>query len=438
LTIKLNTNSKRIGIRLGKMPAKIAEQVRRNVSYVVAAKIADMPIDSDTARWLAGIDDTLYRKFSRVGLVAPRAAKLVEPATTIGGFLTYFIGAHTEKWKATTKSNWKQTEQQLLKFFDKDRDIKTIDAASAEDFESFMLKGDKDAQRKPLKKATAARHIGRCKQLFRKAIKRRVYREENPFEGMNATVRSDPKRKANITHDTIRQVLAHCTDPELRALIVLGRYQGLRIPSEPREMVWSDVGWDTRRLRVPSPKTEHHEGREQRVMPLFDETREALLELAGGKIPTDGTARIFPDLPVNSILRRRMHQVIERAGMTPWPKVFVNLRSTCETELAEDLPLQAVCEFLGNTPKVAREHYLQTLESHYEKALDKSRERRGERRMTTHGSAKHGTAKTNPQNPGKTAPHGTTRDPAGSQKHSGVGWCFVSGRGCHVEFLWSA
>ena len=37
-----------------------------------------------------------------------------------------------------------------------------------------------------------------------------------------------------------------------------------------------------------------------------------------------------------------MHRIIRRAGLTPWPKPFQNLRSTRETELAETYPLHVV------------------------------------------------------------------------------------------------
>ena len=38
----------------------------------------------------------------------------------------------------------------------------------------------------------------------------------------------------------------------------LSRYGGLRCPSEHLALKWSDVDWDKSRIRVPSPKTEHH------------------------------------------------------------------------------------------------------------------------------------------------------------------------------------
>ena len=62
-------------------------------------------------------------------------------------------------------------------------------------------------------------------------------------------------------------------------------------------------------------------------------------------------------------------KIIRRAGLKPWPKLFQNLRSTRETELADDFPIQVVCDWIGNTEAVAAKHYLQVTEDHFAKAL---------------------------------------------------------------------
>ena len=45
-----------------------------------------------------------------------------------------------------------------------------------------------------------------------------------------------------------------------------------------------------------------------------------------------------------------------------------NLRSSRETELAREYPLQTVTAWLGNTPKVALENYLQVRDEDFTKA----------------------------------------------------------------------
>ncbi len=75
-------------------------------------------------------------------------------------------------------------------------------------------------------------------------------------------------------------------------------------------------------------------------------------------------------------LRTQLHRIIRRAGLEPWPKVFQNLRSTRETELAEDYPMHVVCAWIGNSQPVAAKHYLQLTDEHFARAIDNQSEER--------------------------------------------------------------
>ena len=70
----------------------------------------------------------------------------------------------------------------------------------------------------------------------------------------------------------------------------------------------------------------------------------------------------------NVNLRTELIRIIQRAGLKPWPKLFQNLRSTRETELAEDWPEHKVCQWIGNSKTVAREHYLQVTDEDFKRA----------------------------------------------------------------------
>lgn len=47
-------------------------------------------------------------------------------------------------------------------------------------------------------------------------------------------------------------------------------------------------------------------------------------------------------------LRTQLLRIIRRAGWNPWPKLFQNLRSTRQTELADEYPIQVVTAWIGN------------------------------------------------------------------------------------------
>ena len=71
----------------------------------------------------------------------------------------------------------------------------------------------------------------------------------------------------------------------------------------------------------------------------------------------------------NANLRTQLQRIIRKAGLTPWPRLFHNLRATRQTELAECFPAHVVCAWIGNTERVAQNHYLQVTDAHFVKAV---------------------------------------------------------------------
>ena len=59
---------------------------------------------------------------------------------------------------------------------------------------------------------------------------------------------------------------------------------------------------------------------------------------------------------------------MRRAGLKAWPRLWHNLRASRETELAESFPAHVVCEWIGNSQRVAAEHYLQVTDEHFRRA----------------------------------------------------------------------
>ena len=152
-----------------------------------------------------------------------------------------------------------------------------------------------------------------------------------------------------------------------RLLFALARFGGLRVPSEPLGLQWGDVDWERNRITVHSPKTEHHEGGESRQVPIFPELRPYLEEVFEQAEPgTEWIITRYRDSNAN--LRTQFERIIRKAGLSPWPKLWQNLRSTRETELAESTPLHVVCAWIGNSRAVAAKHYLQVRDEDFDRA----------------------------------------------------------------------
>ena len=163
-------------------------------------------------------------------------------------------------------------------------------------------------------------------------------------------------------------MLAACPDDEWKLLFALSRYGGLRCPSEHMALRWIDVdyvNWTT--MTVQSPKTAH-QGKSSRVVPIFPELR-PFLQAAWETAPEGSEYVIRRHRGANVNLRTQLQRIIANAGLPGWPKLFQNLRSSRQTELAERYPIQVVCEWIGNSEAVATKHYLQVTEDHVASAL---------------------------------------------------------------------
>ena len=92
------------------------------------------------------------------------------------------------------------------------------------------------------------------------------------------TVRANRERDHFVTRDDAAKVLEACRDAQWRLIYALSRYGGLRCPSEHLALRWNEIDWAGGRMTVRSPKTEHNEGGESRIVPIFPELRPYLDE----------------------------------------------------------------------------------------------------------------------------------------------------------------
>ncbi|MBP7936890.1 MAG: site-specific integrase [Phycisphaerae bacterium] len=172
-------------------------------------------------------------------------------------------------------------------------------------------------------------------------------------------------------------MLAACPDHHWRTIVGLRRYGGLRCPSEVLSLRWDDVDWDRGRIRVTSPKTEHLPDRATRVIPMFPELRDILLD--SFELASEGDVYVVDQRFrraaagaagwANSNPRTTFAKIVRRAGLTIWPRPFHNMRASLETEWVERFPAQVLTDWMGNTPKITMRHYLMTMDAHFEAAI---------------------------------------------------------------------
>jgi len=316
----------------------------------------------ETSRWVAALSDTLRKRLVAVGLIeAPEPEPGSEQKLTLGVFLDGYMESRADI-KETTRIALGQTVRYLKEFFGVDKPLEDITPGDADEWRDH-LKGQLG-----LADNTVRRRSGVARQFFRAAVRKRLL-AENPFAGIKVAVRGNPAREYFVTRDEAQKVLDACPDAEWRLIFALCRYGGLRCPSEILKLTWRDIRWDEGRFTVHSPKTEHHEGHASREVPLFPELLPYLREAFEQAQP--GTEYVIIRYRrSNQNLQMQLRRFLKRAGLKPWPKLYQNLRSTCQTELADRFPMHVVCAWIGNSQPVAMKHYLQVTDDHFRLAAD--------------------------------------------------------------------
>lgn len=342
-------------IFLGRCTKRHAEQVRVRVERILAAGRDQVMIDAETAGWLRKIDNKLAEKLARVQLIPSRKK------ASLDQFVTEYIAGRGEL-KPKSRSNYDQARRYLVQFFGADHPIDRVTEADAAGWLTMM--------KAKLKPATVGRRLKYARQFFAAAVDRgRI--ANNPFAKLKCGQLPDENRKVFVERDVVQNIIDAAPDAEWRLIIALSRYGGIRTPSETLALQWNDVNWDSGKILIRSSKTEHHDGHGSRWIPLFPELRPYLEEAF--EIAADGAVYAITksrDSGVN--WRTQLIRIIHQAGLTPWPKLFHNMRASRETELAKEWPLHIACAWIGNSARIAARHYLQVTEDDFQKAVQKT------------------------------------------------------------------
>jgi integrase len=364
-----NEAGERKALYMGEADKRQMQAVKGHIENILQSLATKSILDGLTARWLTTLDPGMKEKLAAVGLIeSPGASKL-------GTLLDTYIAERRIDSKPNTIRNMEAASKWIQAFYGPSRNLQTIGLKDADALRLEWI-GKKWGDN------TIRRRLGFARQFFNEAIRRKLI-TENPFADAETTTRETPERSFFITAEMSRKILAACPNPQWKAIFGLVRWGGLRCPSELQPLRWEHINWDAGRILVTSPKTEHHAGKGSRVIPLFPELESILLE-ARDDAP-DGTTHVLWRYRLkNANLRTGMHKIIWEAGYKPWEKLFINLRSTRETELADKHPLHVVCAWMGNSKAIAKKHYLQVTDEHFDSA---TRAPEGATRNKTRASA---------------------------------------------------
>jgi integrase len=250
--------------------------------------------------------------------------------------------------KDSTRTRYAQTKRLLLAHFGEDHPLESITPRDADKLRSAL-------EAKGFAPAKIARDVSVARMFFKQAV-RWTMTPSNPFEGVRAGAQTNRDRMYYLTPEDSHKLIEAAPDADWRCIIALARFGGLRCPSEVLGVRWGDINWDQNRILVRSPKTERHTGKGERMVPLFPELQ-TILQDAFDRAPEGAVFVVNRYRDTSANLRTHLNRIINRAGLTAWPRLFNAMRASRATELAAQYPAAICTAWMGHTQAIAEAHY---------------------------------------------------------------------------------
>lgn len=354
--IQLRVGAARHTIRLGKCSRKDAESIRVKIEALAVAVELGTDPDVETTTWLARCGDKLHKRITATGLAhgRPRVRDVA-----IGAFAAAFLADYAAGDKGTL-ATIRTAFLRIRKLFGDDKIMRRISEADA-------IEARRSLEDAGYSEATISTTIKKVRQLWSEALARGLV-SVNVWLGVRTGDQRNQLRAYFITAADTAKLLAavNAADHEWRLMIALCRFGGLRFPSEHHRLRRGDIDWARDRFKVRG------KGKRDRWVPIFPELRPHLAEAVAAVAP-DATyllARHRRGISA-AALRRQFKVIVAAAGLTPWPRLFHNLRASRQTELvAAGHPEHVVAAWLGNSEETARRHYLQVTEEDFARAAN--------------------------------------------------------------------
>lgn len=274
-------------------------------------------------------------------------------APTLACWIKTFISDRPELATSTLKL-YRRTGDVLLAFFG-DCKLDKITPALASNWRGALLRGDLDCSPSI---ATAARMTREAKQLFG-ASRLPI----NPFVALSGSPPKPDRTWATVSEADLDRLWGACPSQGWRLLFGLCRLAGLR-RGEALRLEWADVDMDSRRLTVLNPGPYETTKHRTRTVPIQPSLYDLLFEAWMADIVSES---VVTGLPKESSIWKAARTIIRRAGLTVYSKPCHTLRKNLQTQWEGEFPIHVVAEWLGNSPRVALEHYSKAEAKDFEK-----------------------------------------------------------------------
>jgi integrase len=351
-----NAAGERKYMRLSAITKTDQTKVCHHVSNLESSLKTNERLAPDTVAWLNSIAVWLHDKLAGAGLIEDRQK------FELDAYIKSYVDSRKDL-KERTLIKFKATRRYLVEHFGGDTKIHEITSGHGNEFREWL-------SARGLKENTIRKHIQIASQIFKRAFDKKQI-TENPFYGQKTTTIPNTDRDYIVTLDEYEKMLTACDDdPYWKGIIAFCRIGGVRFPSELANLEWSHIERDENRIKIHSPKTEHHEGKSWRYIPLFPELVRPVDELWDAA--PERQRFVFSDNDPEKFMKwnakKPFDQIRKKAKVKLWKRPFQNMRISRENELvATGCPIHVAASWVGNSPLVAMKHYLKVTDSDFDR-----------------------------------------------------------------------
>lgn len=344
-------------VRLGRMTEKFANRFKHSLERLLDEMAIGGVMSVNSSNWLQALPDRLYGRL---------AAKLPidrRVSMTLAAWQSHFMLIR-KALEQSSKTKLEQTFTKLIEFFTASKLLRDITQSDAQAWRNWMVEKVSDRTGKHISRATVRTHVGNAKAIFGRAVKERMI-NESPFRDEHGGTTPSENLKF-VSWQSIEKVLHYIKNPDLRLLVALCRYAGLRAGCEPSRLLWSKhVDLEKRRLLVPCKKTERYAGKALRRVAI-DERLLAHLSLKFQNKAADED-RVCRLDRLSGTHCRTVRRAIRRAGVSSWPKLFQGLRVSFDSELRNHgIHTDFAGKMTGHSAKISQDSYTAVPEETFE------------------------------------------------------------------------
>ena len=155
-------DGKRYTLRPGKLNKKLANELKLKVEHLNALAVAQLPMDADTARWVASIGDDLAARLAAVGLI-PERPKAIDMV----GLTEAYRAKAAERQKPASLTVLRTITNDILGYFNPSKNPNSVTEADAENFKRHL-------QGRGLASATVSRRLRFVRTIFTFGVKQKL------------------------------------------------------------------------------------------------------------------------------------------------------------------------------------------------------------------------------------------------------------------------